>query len=98
MPIDKVGRIDREYPLVTGHRSAVLDIAWCPHNDNVIASGSEDCTVKVWQIPDGGITATLTQPTVDLVAHQRRVGQIAWHPSALNVLLSAGKFSFCLKR
>jgi coronin-1B/1C/6 len=90
LPIDKVGRVDREYPLVSGHRSAVLDIAWCPHNDNVIASGSEDCTVKIWQIPDGGITSTLTQPSVDLVAHQRRVGQIAWHPSALNVLVSAG--------
>jgi WD40 repeat protein len=34
----------------------VLDIAWCPHDDNVIASGSEDCVVKVWQIPDSGIS------------------------------------------
>ncbi|CAF0940629.1 unnamed protein product [Adineta ricciae] len=90
LPLEKVGRIDREVPLVSGHKSAVLDIAWCPHNDNVIASGSEDCTVKIWQIPDGGITATLTESSVDLVGHQRRVGQIAWHPSALNVLLSAG--------
>lgn len=30
-----------------GHKGPVLDIAWCPHNDNVIASGSEDCVVKV---------------------------------------------------
>ncbi|CAF4344140.1 unnamed protein product, partial [Rotaria magnacalcarata] len=30
------------------------------------------------------------QPAVDLVAHQRRVGQVLWHPSALNILLSAG--------
>ena len=92
LPLDKIGRIDRDVPLVTGHKAAVLDIAWCPHNDNVIASGSEDCTVKVWQIPDGGLTSSnLTQPAVDLVAHQRRVGQVVWHPSALNVLLSAGK-------
>jgi coronin-1B/1C/6 len=90
LPLDKTGRIDRDVPLVSGHKAAVLDIAWCPHNDNVIASGSEDCTVKIWQIPDGGITSTLTQSSVDLVAHQRRVGQVAWHPSALNVLLSAG--------
>ena len=92
LPLEKVGRIDRDVPLVTGHKAAVLDIAWCPHNDNVIASGSEDCTVKIWQIPDGGLTSNnLTQPAVDLVAHQRRVGQVAWHPSALNILLSAGK-------
>ena len=90
LPLEKVGRIEREHPLISGHKGAVLDIAWCPHNDNVIASGSEDCTVKVWQIPDGGITATMTQPAVDLVAHQRRVGQVLWHPSAQNVLLSVG--------
>ncbi|CAF1595536.1 unnamed protein product [Adineta ricciae] len=91
LPLDKIGRIDRDVPLVTGHKAAVLDIAWCPHNDNVIASGSEDCTVKVWQIPDGGLTSSnLTQAAVDLVAHQRRVGQVLWHPSALNILLSAG--------
>lgn len=42
--------------MVGGHKGPVLDIAWCPHNDNVIASGSEDCVVKVWQIPDGGIS------------------------------------------
>ena len=38
--------------MVGGHKGPVLNIAWCPHNDNVIASGSEDCVVKVWQIPD----------------------------------------------
>lgn len=90
----------------------MLDIAWCPHNDNVIASGSEDCVVKVtivayqkvfkrslvdvffcikvWHIPDGGLIKTLTEPIVDLVYHQRRVGLVLWHPTAQNVLLTAG--------
>lgn len=44
---NKVGRINPDHPLVGGHKGPVLDIAWCPHNDNVIASGSEDCVVKV---------------------------------------------------
>uniref|UniRef100_A0A182TJM1 Coronin n=1 Tax=Anopheles melas TaxID=34690 RepID=A0A182TJM1_9DIPT len=85
-----VGRIAADHALVGGHKGPVLDIAWCPHNDNVIASGSEDCVVKVWQIPDGGLSRTLTEPVVDLVYHQRRVGLVLWHPSALNVLLTAG--------
>lgn len=42
-----MGRINPDHPLVGGHKGPVLDIAWCPHNDNVIASGSEDCVVKV---------------------------------------------------
>ncbi|CAH4030642.1 coronin-6 isoform X2 [Pieris brassicae] len=90
LPHNKVGRIPADHPLVGGHKGPVLDIAWCPHNDNVIASGSEDCVVKVWQIPDGGISRTLTEPVVDLVYHQRRVGLVLWHPTAQNVLLTAG--------
>lgn len=48
--INQVGRINPDHPLVGGHKGPVLDIAWCPHNDNVIASGSEDCVVKVSSI------------------------------------------------
>ncbi|CAG9126324.1 unnamed protein product [Plutella xylostella] len=137
LPHNKVGRIPADHPLVGGHKGPVLDIAWCPHNDNVIASGSEDCVVKVcgqigrkkvninlttsqgglvrmgvpqeaslgpflflsgsedcvvkvWQIPDGGLSRTLTEPVLDLVYHQRRVGLVLWHPTAQNVLLTAG--------
>lgn len=43
----QTGRVDKNVPTVCGHTAPVLDIAWCPHNDNVIASGSEDCTVMV---------------------------------------------------
>ncbi|XP_046549809.1 LOW QUALITY PROTEIN: coronin-1C-like [Haliotis rubra] len=90
LPLSKVGRVERDSPLVAGHKAAVLDISWCPHNDDVIASASEDCTIKIWQIPEGGLTKPLTEPVVDLVAHQRRVSCVKWHPTAHNVLLSAG--------
>lgn len=43
----QTGRIDKAYPTVCGHTGPVLDIDWCPHNDEVIASGSEDCMVMV---------------------------------------------------
>jgi len=88
--LDKTGRVDRDAPLVAGHKAAVLDIQWCPHNDDIIASGSEDCTVKVWQIPEGGLLRNLEEPVVELVAHQRRVGLVVWHPTVENILLSGG--------
>lgn len=90
LPLSKVGRINPDYPLVGGHKGPVLDIAWCPHNDNVIASGSEDCVVKIWEVPNHGLSRTLTEPIMELVYHQRRVGLVMWHPSAQNVLLTAG--------
>ncbi|XP_073486187.1 coronin-1C isoform X1 [Aquarana catesbeiana] len=90
LPLQKTGRIDKSYPTVCGHTGPVLDIDWCPHNDNVIASGSEDCSVLVWQIPENGLTVPLTEPAVVLEGHSKRVGIVTWHPTASNVLLSAG--------
>lgn len=90
LPVEKTGRVDRDTPLVVGHKATVLDVTWCPHNDNLIASASEDCTIKVWDIPNGGLTKNLTDCVADLVAHQRRVGVLAWHPTAYLVLMSAG--------
>uniref|UniRef100_A0A8C0S9R3 Coronin n=1 Tax=Canis lupus familiaris TaxID=9615 RepID=A0A8C0S9R3_CANLF len=89
-PASPTGRIDKAYPTVCGHTGPVLDIDWCPHNDEVIASGSEDCTVMVWQIPKNGLTSPLTEPVVVLEGHTKRVGIVTWHPTARNVLLSAG--------
>ncbi|KAM3611640.1 uncharacterized protein V6R79_021929 [Siganus canaliculatus] len=90
LPLHKTGRIDKSYPTVCGHTGPVLDIDWCPHNDQVIASGSEDCTVMVWQIPENGLVSPMSEPVVVLEGHSKRVGIITWHPTARNVLLSAG--------
>ncbi|CAL8393176.1 unnamed protein product [Boreogadus saida] len=53
-------------------RGPVLDIDWCPHNDLVIASGSEDCKVMVWQIPENGLEEPMSQPAVVLEGHSKR--------------------------
>ncbi|XP_028564092.1 coronin-6 isoform X3 [Podarcis muralis] len=90
LPLAKTGRVDKNIPLVTGHTAPVLDIDWCPHNDNVIASASEDTTVMVWQIPDYIPMRNLTEPVVTLEGHSKRVGILTWHPTARNILLSAG--------
>ncbi|XP_053550647.1 coronin-1A [Bombina bombina] len=90
LPLSKTGRLDKSQPVVCGHTAPVLDIDWCPHNDNVIASGSEDCSVMVWEIPDGGLTRSLTEPIVTLEGHTKRVGIVCWHPTAQNILMTAG--------
>lgn len=77
-------------PKVTGHAGPVLDLKWCPFNDNLIASGADDCTIKLWHVPDGGLKVNLTDPLGDLQGHQRRVSLVEWHPTAENVLFSAG--------
>ncbi|KAG8233885.1 hypothetical protein J437_LFUL005212 [Ladona fulva] len=90
LPIYKTGRLEFNAGRVTGHRGPVLDIKWNPFNDNIIASCSDDCTVKLWYIPEGGLTSHLNEWLVDLRGHRRRVGHLEWHPTAENILLSAG--------
>lgn len=75
---------------MTGHKGAVLDISWCPFNDNLIASASEDSIIRLWEIPENGLTKNLTEPIIELSGHQRRCGLLLWHPTAENILLSAG--------
>ena len=46
---------------------------------------------QVWQIPENGLVTALEEPVVVLKGHSKRVGIISWHPTARNVLLSAGQ-------
>ncbi|XP_069917261.1 coronin-6 isoform X10 [Oryctolagus cuniculus] len=44
----------------------------------------------VWQIPDYTPVRNITEPVITLEGHSKRVGILSWHPTARNVLLSAG--------
>ncbi|XP_048242760.1 coronin-2B-like isoform X5 [Haliotis rufescens] len=90
LPVNQGGRVDMNIPKVSGHSGAILDIKWNPFDNQVIASGSDDSTVKIWQIPNEGLFSNLSDWQVDLHGHQRRVAYIEWHPTASNILLSAG--------
>lgn len=92
IPLSKPGRVDLNHPKVSGHRGAVLDVQWNPFNDNEIASASEDCEIKLWEIPDEGISRNLEAGDckATLTGHGKKVTRLAWHPSASSVLASSG--------
>uniref|UniRef100_A0A8C2STC1 Coronin n=1 Tax=Coturnix japonica TaxID=93934 RepID=A0A8C2STC1_COTJA len=90
IPIHQTGKLDPHYPRICGHKGNVLDIKWNPFNDYVIASCSEDATVKIWDIPKHLLTKNITTPKKELLGHARRVGLIEWHPTANNILFSSG--------
>lgn len=54
------------------------------------------CPPQVWQIPENGLVTSMSEPVVVLEGHSKRVGIITWHPTARNVLLSAGESSLCV--
>lgn len=87
-PINKPGRLADKLPTIAGHSAPVLDFDFNPFHDHMIASCGEDNTVKVWGIPEGGITENIIDPLVDLHGHQRKVTLIKFHPTASNVIVS----------
>ena len=91
LPYSSFGKLPTGAPTINGHSAAVYDTAWNPFNDNMLATSSDDTTVKVWSIPDGGLTENMRDPLVTLNGHGKPVSLLQWHPTANNVIASAGK-------
>jgi len=86
---DAPGRLSSTLPKLEVHRGKVLDFAFNPFNDNVLATASEDCQLKISIIPDGGLKATQSTAAATLSGHEKKVTAVTWHPTTNNVLASA---------
>ncbi|KAH7890999.1 microtubule binding protein [Phlebopus sp. FC_14] len=84
-------------PLARTHTAPVLDTAWSPANDTLVASASEDGTSLLWKVPDGLFDGWTTdgwepsdlEPVARVDVSAKKVGQVLWHPTAANVLATA---------
>jgi len=86
----KPGKLEpTKVPLLTGHKGAVLDLSFNPFNDDILATSSEDLTIKIWNIKDG-FEGHKNDAVQTLSGHGKKVGSIKWHPTADNIIASAG--------
>ncbi|THW48299.1 coronin-6 [Aureobasidium pullulans] len=95
IPVDERGKLPDVLPLFRGHTAAVLDTDWNPFDDSIIASGSDDGKVFIWQVPEDfslhtdADEPTDVSPVAKLSGHTRKVGHVLFNPSAANVLASS---------
>lgn len=82
------GALPEEIPLIS-QEEGINEFAFHPFNDNVIATAGQDGAVKLWSVPEGGLTAPLEEPSANLVGHTKRVMYVDWHPLAQGVLVTA---------
>jgi hypothetical protein len=82
------GALPEEIPLIV-QEDGINEFNFNPFIDNLIATASQDGSVKLWSVPDGGLTATIADPIANLVGHSKRLMYVDWHPLANNVLVSA---------
>lgn len=63
------------------HTDAVMSLCWSPLQCEYLASGSADCTVKIWDIESSHCARTLTH-------HAGKVQSVTWHSREEATLLT----------
>ncbi|CAG2189269.1 CORO7 [Mytilus edulis] len=90
LPINTSGRLTTALPMLKAHGDFVTDFEFSPFDDFLLATGSADNTIKVWQLPEDNANLTETisdvSPVVVLPGQQRRVENVTWNPVADNIL------------
>ncbi|OAA74061.1 chromatin assembly factor 1 subunit C [Cordyceps fumosorosea ARSEF 2679] len=77
------GKIDPQLELI-GHSSEGFGLAWNPHEEGCLASGSEDKTMCLWNIKEATSDARIVKPWRRYTHHTQVVNDVQYHPISKN--------------
>ena len=88
LPLGKPGRYPKDHKqiIIDPHGTGVCTLSFSPHDPNLLLSGGEDCTVKLWELP-ADWSEPLREPTVKLM-HQRGVKIAKWSQAVRNLVMT----------
>jgi WD40 repeat protein len=96
------GKVMPDCAVLNGHKSAVQDIAFSPFHSGLMATGSADCTVKIWDLDtheqncaDNKLSFSNTlgelQPLCNLTQHTNSLRTVNFHPTVPNLLVTTSQ-------
>ncbi|XP_014681758.1 PREDICTED: coronin-7-like [Priapulus caudatus] len=89
LELSRPGRLPDTGVPVVENGSAVMDLAWDPFNNARLAVACDDAKIRIWSLPEEGLTEMLTEPECYLKGHTEKIYLLAWHTTASDILASA---------
>jgi histone-binding protein RBBP4 len=75
---------------LTGHRTEGYGLAWSPHKEGFLLSGSDDAQICVWDVAGATRGARTLDAAATFVGHAGVVEDVAWHARHAHVFGSVG--------
>ncbi|XP_059484542.1 WD repeat-containing protein 17-like [Neocloeon triangulifer] len=72
-----------------GHSSKVFNVKWCPALDNLLCSGSDDATIRIWDVDKQACIRTM-------YGHKGHVRGLAWNHAFPHLIIS-GSWDFSIR-
>lgn len=77
---------------IKGHTGTIQDLAFSPFYESILASGSEDMTIRIWDVPsDPPPGHELKDPLAILSGAEKKIIATEWNPVA-DFILASGCF------
>jgi len=87
-PLDKPGVVPTEAVRLNGHTADVLDLDFHPFYQDLLVTGSQDCRINLWRIPEGGPQQG-QEPIGTMQGCKKKVMYTLFNPVADNILATA---------
>lgn len=69
----------------------IKDLSFSPFSDTLLATVSADESVKLWEIPRGGLEADMSNPSAEIACQGGELHSLSFHPLVANLAAVGGK-------
>ncbi|KAK6173712.1 hypothetical protein SNE40_017118 [Patella caerulea] len=90
LPLNTQGKQNRQnIPLIQAHVDFVTDFDFSPFDDYLLATVSQDKSIKIWLLPEEGSSDNITEPVVTLPEQDRKIENVVWNTMADGILAAS---------